>query len=160
MREHNAALLKTPIGRQLFHLFARLELSASRHLLLDSNITSSTNETYFDKAALDLETLRYEDILNGTSDFEIAWTQLMKIMTPITVLRMVPRTGDRGTQERKEQGQRIQDMLTSWQQSVSGVFRPVPAPDTAAYLDNSIVEHLQPLFYSSYNIAVAMGILF
>jgi hypothetical protein len=105
-----------------------------------------------------METMRYEDVLDGTSDFEIAWAQLMKIMIPITVLRTVPRTGDRGTQERKEQGQRVQAMLNSWEQSVSGVFRPVTAPDTVVYLDNSILEYLQPIYYASYNIAVAMGI--
>lgn len=107
--------------------------------------------------AFDPETLRYEDVLDGTSDFEILWTQLLKIMVPITVLRTVPRTADRGTPERKEEGRRIQELLNNWEQTVSGVFKPVPAPDSFIYLDNSILDYLQPIYYPSFNIAVAMG---
>lgn len=82
----------------------------------------------------------------------------MKIMIPITVLRMVPRTGDRGTQERKSRGKRIQEMLAGWEQAVSQTFRPVPPPDTIIFLNNPITEQLEPIYYPSFNIAVAMGI--
>src|SRR5579871_5662432 len=106
VREHHKDLLKTPIGRQLIHLFTRLELSASRHRLIDNQLTttSTAQPAYWESAALDFETLTIDDLSNGNSEFEYAWTGMMKIMVPVTILRMVPRNGDRGTPERKEKG--------------------------------------------------------
>jgi hypothetical protein len=122
--------------------------------------TTSTSEDgdYWDKAALDLETLTIDDLNNGNSDFEYAWIELMKIMIPVTVLRMVPRTGDRGTPERKAEGRKIQEMLRAWESSLPASFAPVENPDMMMLLDNSILQHLDPIYYSSLNIAIAMGI--
>jgi len=160
VREHNANLLKTPTGRQLIHLFARLELSASRLLLADTqlaaNATSSGN--YWDNVDLDLETLTIDDLSNGNSDFEIAWTEMMKIMVPVTVLRMVPRTGDRGTLERKTEGERILELLRNWENALPPSFIPIESPPLMEMLDDSILQHLQPLYFNSLNVAVAMGI--
>src|SRR5262245_56892014 len=141
IREHNEDLLRTSIGCQLFHLFTRLELSASQHLLLDDQVTMSDGLPCLDDAAIDLQTLRYEDFINGTSEFEFAWTELVKIMIPITALRMIPRTSDRGTQIRKAQGEVIQQKLRNWEGLAVTVFQPAPQPNTIVFLDLEIMKY-------------------
>ena len=160
VREHNANLLKTPTGRQLIHLFARLELSASRHLLIDNQLAANatSEDTYWDNVDIDLETLTIDDLSNGNSDFEIAWTEMMKIMVPVTILRMVPRTGDRGTLERKAEGERILGLLRNWETALPASFIPIEPPAIMDMLDDSILQHLEPLYFNSLNVAVAMGI--
>lgn len=84
---------------------------------------------------------------------------MMKIMVPITILRMVPRTGDKGTLERKAEGERIQETLRSWEKSLPASFAPTEAPEMMMILEDSMSHHLQPIYYISLNVAVAMGIL-
>jgi hypothetical protein len=124
---------------------------------LSTTVTSSDNN-YWDKVGqLDFETLTLEDYTNGNSDFEYAWTEMMKIMVPVTVLRMVPRTGDRGTAERKRDGEKIQEKLQEWERGLPGSFRPIEAPEMMMILDDGMVSQLDPIYYASLNIAVAMG---
>lgn len=156
VRQHQANLLKTATGKQLLHLFGRLELSASRHLLIQdaTSVTATTADTaFFDTPDVPLS---LEDWTNGTGDFELAWTRMMKIMVPVTVLRMIPRQGDKGTQERKVEGERIQVLLREWSQSLPSSFSEIDGPEMMMILDSSPVQ-LQPLYYSSYNIAIAQA---
>lgn len=81
----------------------------------------------------------------------------MKIMVPVTILRMVPRTGDRGTPERKAEGEKIQEMLRVWESSLPASFAPIGNPDMMMLLEDSILQQLQPIYYGSLNIAIAMG---
>ena len=160
VREHSSNLRKTATGRQLIHLFARLELSASRHLLIDKQLAANatSSDAYWDNVNIDFETLTIDDLSDGTSDFEIAWTEMMKIMVPVTVLRMVPRIGDRGTAGRKREGERILGLLRSWEESLPANFMPIEPPAMMEMLNDSILQHLQALYFSSLNVAVAMGI--
>jgi hypothetical protein len=156
VRQHHTNLLKTPTGKQLLHLFGRLELSASRHLLIPDQ-TAPTSDTAFFDSVPDVP-LSLEDWTNGTGDFELAWTRMMKIMVPVTVLRMVPRQGDKGTRERKVEGERIQGLLTEWGKSLPGSFAESEGPEMMMILDDEpVLQQLQPLYYSSYNVAVAMA---
>jgi hypothetical protein len=123
---------------------------------LSTTATSSDN-SYWDKVGFDFETLTLEDFSNGNSDFEYAWTEMMKIMVPVTVLRMVPRTGDRGTAERKREGEKIQEKLRDWERGLPASFQPIEAPEMMMILDDGILLHLDPIYYASLNIAVAMG---
>jgi hypothetical protein len=123
---------------------------------LSTTATSSDN-SYWDKVGLDFETLTLEDYSNGNSDFEYAWTEMMKIMVPVTVLRMVPRTGDRGTAERKREGEKIQEKLRDWERGLPASFQPIEAPEMMMILDDGILLQLDPIYYASLNIAVAMG---
>jgi Fungal specific transcription factor domain len=160
IRDHQGEILRSPIGRQLLHLYTRLELSASRHLFLDERSCMSNDAVPLDLAVLDLETLKCEDYTNGTSDFEEAWIGIMKIMIPIAGLRMIPRTSDRGTLERKIQGQQILDQLGTWEISGMALFQAVEAPATIVILpDFEIREYIEPIYYVSLNHAVAMGTL-
>lgn len=120
----------------------------------------STSGDLWNKAQFDLDTLTIDDIYNGNSDFEYMWTEMMKIMIPITILRMVPQTGNRGTEERKAEGQKIQEMLQGWEVSLPPSFMEIEPPETMMLLDTPILQHLQPLYYASLNVAVAMGISF
>lgn len=81
----------------------------------------------------------------------------MKIMVPVTILRMVPRHGDRGTPERKEKGQKIQDTLYDWERNLPVSFMEIEAPDLIMFFDDPILRHLQPVYFGSLNVAVAMG---
>jgi hypothetical protein len=83
---------------------------------------------------------------------------MMKIMVPITILRMVPRTGDKGTPQRKAEGEKIQEKLRIWEESLPASFAPIDPPEMMMILDHSILQHLQPIYYVSLNVAVAMGI--
>jgi hypothetical protein len=84
---------------------------------------------------------------------------MMKIMVPITILRMVPRIGDKGTPQRKAEGEKILEKLRIWEESLPASFAPVEAPAMMMILEDSISHHLQPIYYCSLNVAVAMGIL-
>jgi hypothetical protein len=122
-------------------------------------MTATTNgDDFWDKAGLGIETLTIDDWSNGNGDFEYAWTQMMRIMVPITILRMIPTTGDKGTAERKAEGERIQQKLRDWEISLPGSFSPIDPPEMMMILDDSILQHLQPIYYMSLNIAIAMGI--
>jgi hypothetical protein len=128
---------------------------------MDDQLTTSlaiANENYWEKAAFDFETLTVDDMYNGNSEFEYAWTEMMKIMVPVTVLRMVPRTGNRGTPERAAKGDEIQEMLRVWESSLPGSFMPIEPPDTSSLPETPILNHLEPIYYNSLNVAVAMGI--
>ena len=94
---------------------------------------------------------------NGNSEFEYAWIEMMKIMVPVTVLRMVPRTGNRGTPERAAKGEEIQGKLCAWESSLGPSFIPIEPPDTITLLEAPILQYLQPIYYTSLNVAVAMG---
>jgi hypothetical protein len=118
----------------------------------------STSETFWDKAQFDLDTLTIDDMYNGNSDFEYMWTQMMQIMIPVTILRMVPQTGNRGTEDRKTEGQKIQGMLRQWEDSLPASFMEIDPPETMMLLDSAILQPLQPLYYASLRVAVAMGI--
>jgi hypothetical protein len=83
---------------------------------------------------------------------------MMKIMVPVTILRMIPRIGDKGTPERKAEGERIQQKLQHWEQSLPPSFAPIDPPEMMIMLDDSILQHLQPIYYNSLNVAIAMGI--
>ena len=83
---------------------------------------------------------------------------MMKIMVPITILRMVPQTGDKGTPQRKAEGEKIQERLRNWEESLPPNFSPVEAPVMMMILDNPILQILEPIYYISLNVAVAMGI--
>jgi hypothetical protein len=127
---------------------------------MDDQLTTSLTDldpSYWEKAAFDFETLTIDDMYNGNSEFEYAWTEMMKIMVPVTVLRMVPRTGNRGTPERAAKGEEIQEMLRVWENSLPGSFMSIEPPDTSS-IQAQILQHLQPIYYSSLNVAVAMGI--
>jgi hypothetical protein len=158
IRQHQTNLLKTPTGKQLLHLFGRLELSASRHLLIpDASCTTATtsDSAFFDTPDVPLS---LEDWTDGTGDFELAWTRMMKIMVPVTVLRMIPRQGDKGTTERKAEGERIQALLQEWLQSLPSSFAEIDGPEMMMILDSAPVQtHLEPLYYPTYNIAIAMA---
>ena len=141
------------------HLFGRLELSASRYVLMDHQLSTtamSSDYSYWDKVGSDFETLTLEDFSNGNSDFEYAWTEMMKIMVPVTVLRMVPRTGDRGTAERKRDGEKIQEKLRDWERNLPPSFQPI-APPEMMFLEDGILSQLEPIYYISLNVAIAMG---
>jgi hypothetical protein len=130
-------------------------------MLMDDNFTTDlvvSDQNCWEKAAFDFETLTIDDMYNGNSEFEYAWTEMMKIMVPVTVLRMVPRTGNRGTPERAAKGHEIQEMLRNWENSLPGSFISIEPPETISLLDAPILQHLQPIFYASHNVAVAMGI--
>jgi hypothetical protein len=161
VRQQHQNLLKTPTGRQLLHLFGRLELSASRHLLIENQYSTTAtidDGSFWDNAPLDIDSLTLQDFSNGNSDFEYAWTEMMKIMVPITILRMIPRQGDKGTSERKEEGERIQGMLRAWEAGLPASFKEVDTPEMMMILeDDEILLHLQPIHYVSHNVAVAMG---
>jgi hypothetical protein len=84
---------------------------------------------------------------------------MMKIMVPVTILRMIPRIGDKGTPERKAEAERIQEKLRIWEESLPPSFSPIDPPEMMMILDHdSILEHLQPIYYDSLNVAIAMGI--
>ena len=122
-------------------------------------ITATTSDNdYWENVALDIDTLTIDDWSNGNSDFEYAWIEMMKIMVPTTILRMVPRNGDKGTPQRKAEGEKIQEKLRVWEESLPVSFAPIEAPDIMMILDDSILQHLQPIYYVSLNVAVAMGI--
>ena len=137
-------------------MFARLELSASRHTQIDTRDHDSDN-FYWDQAPLDLETLTIDDYGNGNSDFEYAWSEMLKIMVPIAILRMVPRTSDRGTQERKMEGKRILQMLQDWEDGLPSSFAPIRPPELIVIMEDPISQYLQPIHFGSLNVAVAMG---
>lgn len=163
VRDHHADLLKTPTGRRLFHLFTRLELSASLHLRIQSQFTTETSsaaaDEFWEKAQFDLETLTIDDMYNGNSDFEYAWTQMMKIMIPVTVLRMVPQTGNRGTEDRKSEFEKIKKMLHEWESNLPASFMSIDSPETTTLPPAAILQQLEPIYYGSLAVAVAMGII-
>ena len=94
---------------------------------------------------------------NGNIEFEYKWTQMMKIMVPVTVLRMVPQTGNRGTDDRKEEYAKIIEMLRDWESELPASFLSIESPETIALPHAAILEHLDPIYYGSLNVAVAMG---
>ena len=103
-------------------------------------------------------TLTIDDMYNGNSEFEYAWTQMMKIMIPVTVLRMVPQTGNRGTEERKAEFDKIMEMLREWESNLPASFLSIDSPETMTLPPAPILQHLDPIYYGSLNVAVAMGI--
>ena len=82
----------------------------------------------------------------------------MKIMVPVTVLRMVPRNGDRGTLERKRESEKIEEMLRNWERNLPLSFLEIEPPEMMMILDDAILQHLHPTYFGSLNVAVAMGI--
>jgi len=137
-------------------------MSASRHLVIDGQYSTTatadaTATTFFDTSHVD-GNLTLDDWTNGNSDFEYAWTEMMRIMVPITILRMIPRQGDKGTSERQREGERIQGLLTQWEASLPESFREIEQPEMMIILDDEpVLQQLQPLYYISHNVAVAMG---
>lgn len=130
---------------------------------INHQFTTADDSTYGDfwnKAQFDLDTLTVDDMYNGNSDFEYMWTEMMKIMIPVTILRMVPQSGNRGTAERKAEGRKIQELLQGWETSLPPSFMEIEPPETMVLLDNPILQHLQPLYYASLNVAIAMGTSF
>jgi hypothetical protein len=115
-------------------------------------------ENTWDTLDLDFETLTIEDMSNGNHEFESAWIQLMKIMVPVSVLRMFPTTGDRRTPERKAECERIHELLRRWEVSLPPSFDPIEGPETMMILEDP-PANLQPIYYATLNVAVAMGIL-
>ena len=81
----------------------------------------------------------------------------MKIMIPVTVLRMVPQTGNRGTEDRKREFEKIMGMLRDWERGLPASFMSVETPETMSLPTVAILEHLDPIYYGSLNVAVAMG---
>lgn len=98
-----------------------------------------------------------DDMYNGNCEFEYAWTQMMKIMIPVTVLRMVPQTGNRGTEDRKREFEKIMEMLTEWEKGLPASFMTIDSPETTSLPNVPILQHLEPIYYGSLNVAVAMG---
>jgi len=134
-------------------------MSASRHLLIGDqySTTDATATAFFESSEID-GNLTLDDWVNGNSDFEYAWTAMMRIMVPITILRMIPRQGDKGTPERQMEGERIQGLLAQWVASLPDSFREIEPPEMMMILDDEpVLQHLQPLYYISHNVAVAMG---
>jgi len=134
-------------------------MSASRHVLIGDyySTTDAAATAFFDTSDVD-GNLTLDDWVNGNSDFEYAWTAMMRIMVPVTILRMIPRQGDKGTAERQREGERIQELLAQWGDSLPDSFTEIEQPEMMMILDDEpVLQHLQPLYYISHNVAVAMG---
>jgi hypothetical protein len=148
VHQHTAELFKTPLGKKLLQLFSRLEMAASRQIIIDDHGPGIHDE---DHPPFDSENIH--NPIDGNSEFEFAWNEMMKVMVPITILRMVPHSGDKGTLERKAEGERIHTMLHEWEYTLPPSFASIPSPD------HDIMEppYLTPIYFSSLDVSVAMG---
>ena len=160
VRRYHRQLLLTPVGRRLFHLFSRLELSITRTQGMEPRGTNDLDVTQHD--AIDPTWLTVSDALDGTTEFELAWMELMRITALIKRIRdrahlEGSRVGDVGFPDRHEEGDEIQLKLLEWELSLPASFMPVEPPLLLELLDLSILQHLKPIFYVNINIAVAMG---
>ena len=81
----------------------------------------------------------------------------MKIIRDIKVIRDGNKDGYIGDLEAQERGDRVLDMLKDWGDSLPLSFLPVEPPALLHTLDIPLLKTLDPLFYSSTTIAIAMG---
>jgi len=158
VRQFHKDLMKTPIGRRLYHLFSRLELSFNRTQIMERPFNSVSESAY--EESLQLENI---DSYNGATEFEIVWMELLKITAQLNIIRDKTHEGeihDIGDQMWHEEGERLLDLLRNWEASLPQSFLPVPPPRPFELLDIPLLQHLEPLFYSSVNVAIAMGIFY
>lgn len=102
------------------------------------------------------------DALDGTTEFELAWMELMRITALVKGIRdrahlEGTRVGDTGFPNRHEEGEMIQLKLLEWEVSLPVTFMPVDPPLPLELLDLPILQHWDPIFYINTNIAVAMS---
>lgn len=104
-----------------------------------------------------------KDIENGDVDFELAWIGLMKILGKLMELRMDLnfREADKGlgTSEVVAKGNMLRGMLGFWEMNLPLSFLPIDCPDAVKDIEaNSRTGlQIQPVFYRSLKIAVALG---
>ena len=161
VRERGADLLKTRTGCQLFHLFARLELASYRHFSLRGVIPEDfirwKNLTFYTQMTT------VKDMQNGNIAVELAWVELLKIMGRFMELRLdmsIVEDLALGSPEYLARGDEIEEMLRIWETQLPPSFAPLESAGAVRGLEAqmSIVQELKPIYYSSLNIAVAMGI--
>ena len=160
VRNRGSDLLKTKTGCQLFHLFARLELASYRHFSLrgvvqDDFIRWKTLSFY-------PQMMTVKDRQNGNIEFELAWVELLKIMGRFMELRLdmsIVEDLDLGSPEYLARGEEIEEMLRLWEYQLPASFMTIETPRAVQGLEakTSIVQELNPIYYGSLNIAVAMG---
>src|SRR5271170_6593167 len=87
VRSRGADILYSNTGRQLIHLLSRLELATYRiFAVLD---VPAIDFARWKTLVFYTQTSTVDDMHNGNVDFEIAWTELMKIMAQIVELRQI-----------------------------------------------------------------------
>ena len=144
-------------GRQLYHLFTRHQLAYYRRFkvlnLSSYDLNRWKNLVYY------TEVVNTYDIRDGHLDFEIAWLELMKIMTALIELRIGLGHND-DNPERRAKGAEIREMLKNWKITLSQQFQPIEMPEEVKPLESYIPTGLKPIFYRSLNAAIAMGKIF
>jgi hypothetical protein len=165
VRRYHQDLIRTPVGRRLFHIFSRLELSVTRTQGMEPRGSYTEVDVAVRENAIEPEWLTISDSLDGTTEFEMAWMELMRITSLVKKIRDLAhleftRVGDFGFPERHEEGEAIQLKLLEWELSLPASFTPVEPPVPLELLDMPILKLVQPVFYANTNIAIAMGILF
>ena len=163
VRIREADILRSRTGCQLFHLFTRLELASYRHFSLRGIIPTDVNRWKNLTFYKEMETAG--DIRNGNVAVELAWVQLLKIMGRFMELRLnmnIEENFALGSFEYLARGKEIEDMLQNWANNLPECFLPIKtAPKAVQNLQarTAIVQELEPIYYRSLNIAVAMGII-
>jgi hypothetical protein len=155
VRRYHPQLLGTSIGRRLFLLFQRLELSITRTQTMEPR---QQNDSDIPSSVFDVEWLTISDSLDGTTEFEIAWASLMNISKVAKKLRdrahvEGTRVGDVGHPNRHEEGEAAQLQLLEWELSLPPSFMTIEPPIPLELFNFP----LEPIFYANTNIAVAMA---
>ena len=154
VRARGNDLRNSNAGRRLYHLLSRHELAyyCSYKVLgvSPSEFNRWKNLVYYTESA------NADDIRDGHLDFEIAWVGLMKIVGALVELRVGLEQAD-DTPERRTKGEEISEMLDNWKNSLPQQFRPIEMPEKVKALNPWIPVGMDPIFYSTLNIAVAMG---
>jgi hypothetical protein len=102
------------------------------------------------------ETANGDDIRDGNLDFELALVGLMRVMGSLVELRVGLGVDD-DTPERREKGAQIRAMLKHWKNTLPQQFKPIEMPKEVKFLESCIPTGMNPIFYRSLNMAVAMG---
>jgi hypothetical protein len=154
------SLEKTTLGHHLLQLFARLELATYRHVSVYRESAPP-----FDRwrgLTYSLQTPIVQELENGDVDFEVAWIGLMKILGNLMELRIDSRVGPDttlGSFELFAKGEILRRMLGVWGTNLPTSFLPIQCPDVVKNLGGTARtdNEIDPIFYRSFQIAVAMG---
>jgi hypothetical protein len=154
-------LEKTTMGHHLLQLFARLELATYRHVSVYRDSPSPFDRWRGLTYSQQTSTVNQE-LENGDLDFEVAWIGLMKILGNLMELRLDSRVGPDamlGSRELVTKGNILRGMLGFWEMSLPVSFLPIQCPDSVKNLAGTACtgNELDPIFFRSFRIAVAMG---
>ena len=144
-------------GRQLYHLFTRHQLAYYRRFKVLN--VSSYDLNRWKNLVYYTEAVNLDDIRDGHLDFEIAWVELMKIMSALVELRIGLGQND-DNPEHRAKGTEIREMLKNWKNTLPQQFQPIEMPEEVKPLESYIPTGMKPIFYRSLNAAIAMGKIF